>query len=85
MKSGLRNRFRGGDKIQKEHTKTAQQLKLAFSEFYLSLVLVQNYQQLNATGFRKILKKHDKLTMNENGLNWRINKVTFKYFAQVFG
>lgn len=74
FKSGLRNRLRG-DKIQKEQAKTAQQLKLAFSEFYLSLVLVQNYQQLNATGFRKILKKHDKLTMNENGLNWRINKV----------
>ncbi|RUS73639.1 hypothetical protein EGW08_018594 [Elysia chlorotica] len=36
-------------------------LKLAFSEFYLSLVLLQNYQTLNFTGFRKILKKHDKV------------------------
>lgn len=49
-------RFGRRDGAQKEQTKTAQQLKLAFSEFYLSLVLVQNYQQLNATGFRKILK-----------------------------
>lgn len=37
------------------------ELKLAFSEFYLSLILLQNYQNLNYTGFRKILKKHDKV------------------------
>lgn len=37
------------------------ELKLAFSEFYLSLVLLQSYQNLNHTGFRKILKKHDKV------------------------
>ena len=33
-------------KLQKEQSKTAQQLKLAYSEFYLSLILLQNYQQL---------------------------------------
>ncbi|VDM69696.1 unnamed protein product, partial [Strongylus vulgaris] len=71
----LRRRFGARDKLHKETIKTSQQLKLAFSEFYLSLVLVQNYQQLNGTGFRKILKKHDKLTGNERGLDWRINKV----------
>lgn len=74
----LRLRFGGkqaSNKLQKEQSKTAQQLKLAFSEFYLNLVLLQNYQQLNATGFRKILKKHDKLTLNECGLDWRINRV----------
>jgi SPX domain-containing protein involved in vacuolar polyphosphate accumulation len=38
-----------------------QELKLAFSEYYLSLILLQNYQNLNFTGFRKILKKHDKV------------------------
>lgn len=37
------------------------ELKLAFSEYYLSLILLQNYQNLNFTGFRKILKKHDKV------------------------
>ena len=42
-------------------------LKLAFSEFYLSLILLQNYQNLNFTGFRKILKKHDKLLRNDAG------------------
>ncbi|VDM10152.1 unnamed protein product [Wuchereria bancrofti] len=75
----LRQRFKrhnvSARNITREHAKTAQQLKLAFSEFYLSLVLLQNYQQLNATGFRKILKKHDKLIENERGLDWRISRV----------
>lgn len=42
-------------------TRKLRDLKLAFSEFYLSLILLQNYQNLNHTGFRKILKKHDKV------------------------
>ena len=46
-------------------------LKLAFSEFYLMLVLLQNYQTLNFTGFRKILKKHDKLFQTTRGDEWR--------------
>lgn len=46
-------------------------LKLAFSEFYLMLVLLQNYQTLNFTGFRKILKKHDKLFQTTRGEDWR--------------
>lgn len=52
-------------KGQKRHAalpdRKARELKLAFSEFYLSLILLQNYQNLNHTGFRKILKKHDKV------------------------
>ncbi|XP_069668629.1 solute carrier family 53 member 1 [Periplaneta americana] len=48
-----------------------QELKLAFSEFYLSLILLQNYQNLNFTGFRKILKKHDKLLSVDAGARWR--------------
>jgi len=48
-----------------------QDLKLAFSEFYLSLILLQNYQSLNFTGFRKILKKHDKLLSTDVGTTWR--------------
>ena len=42
-------------------------LKLAVSEYYLNLVLLQNYQQLNHTGFRKILKKFDKLAQSKRG------------------
>lgn len=42
-------------------------LKLALSEYYLNLALLQNYQQLNHTGFRKILKKFDKLARSKRG------------------
>ncbi|XP_032240042.2 xenotropic and polytropic retrovirus receptor 1 isoform X2 [Nematostella vectensis] len=55
-------------------------MKLAFSEFYLSLVLVQNYQQLNFTGFRKILKKHDKIFDTMSGVSYRQSKVETSLF-----
>ncbi|XP_076264650.1 solute carrier family 53 member 1-like isoform X2 [Rhynchophorus ferrugineus] len=57
-----------------------QELKLAFSEFYLSLILLQNYQNLNFTGFRKILKKHDKLLTVDIGMRWRIENVEISHF-----
>ncbi|KAM3959865.1 solute carrier family 53 member 1 [Aphomia sociella] len=57
-----------------------QELKLAFSEFYLSLILLQNYQNLNYTGFRKILKKHDKLLNVSNGAQWRAEHVESSHF-----
>ena len=52
-------------------TRKMHEIKLGFSEFYLSLVLLQNYQNLNFTGFRKILKKHDKLMNIDAGAKWR--------------
>ena len=62
--------------------KKGKDFKLAFSEFYLSLVLLQNYQQLNFTGFRKILKKHDKLMNAESGAEWRAAHVdTAPFYA----
>ncbi|XP_031828109.1 solute carrier family 53 member 1 isoform X1 [Nomia melanderi] len=57
-----------------------QELKLAFSEFYLFLILLQNYQNLNFTGFRKILKKHDKLLNIELGAKWRAEHVDTALF-----
>ncbi|CAB3379040.1 Hypothetical predicted protein [Cloeon dipterum] len=57
-----------------------QDLKLAFSEFYLSLILLQNYQNLNFTGFRKILKKHDKLLKTDRGAKWRAEHVETSHF-----
>ncbi|KAF7265347.1 hypothetical protein GWI33_021236 [Rhynchophorus ferrugineus] len=57
-----------------------QDLKLAFSEFYLSLILLQNYQTLNNTGFRKILKKHDKLVNTDVGAKWREEHVETSHF-----
>jgi xenotropic and polytropic retrovirus receptor 1 len=58
----------------------SQEFKLAFSEFYLSLILLQNYQNLNHTGFRKILKKHDKLLKVDIGGKWQKEKVEGSYF-----
>ncbi|KAF3834703.1 hypothetical protein F7725_027261, partial [Dissostichus mawsoni] len=60
---GLRRRKTMFHLSQEERCKhhNIKDLKLAFSEFYLSLILLQNYQNLNFTGFRKILKKHDKI------------------------
>lgn len=57
------------------HTRKLHDLKLAFSEFYLSLILLQNYQTLNFTGFRKILKKHDKIMVTTRGVEWRQQNV----------
>lgn len=57
-----------------------QELKFAFSEFYLSLILLQNYQTLNFTGFRKILKKHDKLLSVDLGAKWRVENVETSHF-----
>lgn len=65
---------------KKKDVRKIQELKLAFSEFYLSLVLLQNYQNLNFTGFRKILKKHDKLLNVEFGAKWRQDHVELGHF-----
>ncbi|XP_022670027.1 xenotropic and polytropic retrovirus receptor 1-like isoform X3 [Varroa destructor] len=64
----------------KSHTRKLHDLKLAFSEFYLSLILLQNYQNLNFTGFRKILKKHDKLLGTNSGAQWRQSHVETAMF-----
>ncbi|OXU28573.1 hypothetical protein TSAR_004785 [Trichomalopsis sarcophagae] len=65
-------------------TRKMRELKLAFSEFYLSLILLQNYQNLNYTGFRKILKKHDKATLGllsvDTGSKWRVECVETSHF-----
>jgi len=62
-------------KAHVKRRKKVSQLKFAFGEFYLSLILLQNYQQLNFTGFRKILKKHDKVFETPNGADYRREKV----------
>nr|CAB3267800.1 xenotropic and polytropic retrovirus receptor 1 homolog [Phallusia mammillata] len=60
---------------EKVSVKTLKDLKLAFTEFYLSLILLQNYQEMNFTGFRKILKKHDKMLETKTGGDWHKNYV----------
>lgn len=65
----LKNTDEQGDQPVK--LKTAHTLKVAFSEFYLMLILLQKFQMLNFTGFRKILKKQDKLFQTTRGDEWR--------------
>lgn len=71
---GLRRRKTVFALSQQERCKhrNIKDLQLAFSEFYLSLILLQNYQNLNFTGFRKILKKHDKILETSRGADWRV-------------
>ncbi|XP_032523360.2 solute carrier family 53 member 1 [Danaus plexippus] len=86
LQSELKSRFdtikpkAGGDSKKAIPRRKVQELKLAFSEFYLSLILLQNYQNLNYTGFRKILKKHDKLLNVSNGAQWRAEHVETSHF-----
>lgn len=54
---------------------TESSLKMAYSEFYLNLSLLQNFQQLNYTGFRKILKKFDKLASSGKGKRFLLENV----------
>ncbi|KAK7889522.1 hypothetical protein WMY93_025082 [Mugilogobius chulae] len=74
---GLRRRKTVFNRSQEERCqhRNIKDLKLAFSEFYLSLILLQNYQNLNFTGFRKILKKHDKILDTPRGADWRVAHV----------
>uniref|UniRef100_W5LJ34 Xenotropic and polytropic retrovirus receptor 1 n=1 Tax=Astyanax mexicanus TaxID=7994 RepID=W5LJ34_ASTMX len=74
---GLRRRRAVFHLSQQERCKhrNIKDLQLAFSEFYLSLILLQNYQNLNFTGFRKILKKHDKIFETSRGADWRVAHV----------
>jgi hypothetical protein len=70
----LPDRLLKHDDEQGEHStkfKKIKTLKVAFSEFYLMLILLQKYQLLNFTGFCKILKKHDKLFQTTRGNEWR--------------
>ncbi|CAK1594620.1 unnamed protein product [Parnassius mnemosyne] len=86
LQSELKSQFNmmkprgGGDSKKAISRRKVQELKLAFSEFYLSLILLQNYQNLNYTGFRKILKKHDKLLNVSNGAQWRAEHVETSHF-----
>ncbi|KAM3910983.1 solute carrier family 53 member 1-like [Leptodactylus fuscus] len=58
--------------FHRSQNKSLSDLKLAFSELYFSLVLLQNYQNLNYMGFKKITEKHDELFGTQRGLEWRM-------------
>jgi len=80
LKSEMEESEKSSVTKKKVHRRKLMDLKLAFSEFYLSLILLQNYQNLNFTGFRKILKKHDKLLKNDAGARWREEFVESSHF-----
>jgi len=80
LKSEMEESEKSSVAKKKVHRRKLMDLKLAFSEFYLSLILLQNYQNLNFTGFRKILKKHDKLLRNNTGARWREEFVESSHF-----
>lgn len=69
--------FQIGRKMGK---KKLEEMKFALGEFYFSLVLIQNFQQLNFTAFRKILKKHDKMFKTTTGVEYRVKKVESSTF-----
>lgn len=70
LKSERSKSFNQHKQMKRHRLRRLNDLKLAFSELYLMLILLKNYQTLNFTGFRKILKKHDKLFENANGHEW---------------
>lgn len=83
LEDGFSTKLSRSKKLLRKKTvplRKLQELKLAFSEFYLGLILLQNYQTLNFTGFRKILKKHDKLLNVDTGAKWRMDHVEVAHF-----
>ena len=56
--------------------KNEKELKLAFSEFYLSLIIIQDYQKFNTIGFQKIMKKFDKNLSCKSGAEWIATKLS---------
>lgn len=80
QKANTKSKHKAPDQKAGIPHRKVQELKLAFSEFYLSLILLQNYQNLNHTGFRKIMKKHDKLLRVEHGARWRKEHVETSHF-----
>ena len=57
-------------------------LKTAFSEFYLSLIMTQNYVKHNLQGFQKIMKKFDKNLNCKVATTWFIKFVTILLIPQ---
>lgn len=62
-------------------SKKSRQLGFACSEFYLSLIMLQNFQSLNYTGFIKICQKYDKHIKSTNGAAWFKQEVRQADFA----
>jgi len=70
------------DELSKAHASSENRkmndklLKTAFSEFYLSLIMTQNYVKHNLQGFQKIMKKFDKNLNCKDGAQWQEEKLS---------
>ena len=64
-------------------SKQKQELKFAYKEFYLNLIILQNFRVLNHTGFRKIAKKHDKVVVNTRGQEFMSSIVNESYMVKL--
>jgi len=67
---------RDKDDVFTGQRKNEKELKLAFSEFYLSLIIIQDYQKFNTIGFQKIMKKFDKNLSCKSGAEWIATKLS---------
>ncbi|KAG8694010.1 low-affinity phosphate transporter, partial [Ceratobasidium sp. 394] len=69
VKPGISQNAVVGDTIWHLRTPTATDVQMLFKRrittLYISLTSLKSYVELNYTGFRKILKKYDKITYNE--------------------
>lgn len=65
------NGFHHRRRLKRHQFQKLNDLKLAFSEFYLMLIFLKNYQTLNYTAFLKIFQKHDQLFETTRGNQWR--------------
>ncbi|KAL7739523.1 hypothetical protein ACLKA6_012667 [Drosophila palustris] len=68
--------------LPNQRSPNTRSLGLACSEFYLSLIMLQNFQSLNYTAFRKICKKYDKNFKSVKGAQWFEENVSQAPFAK---
>ena len=57
--------------LKRRQSRKLNDIKLAFSEFYLMLIFLKNYQTLNFMGFSNILKQYDRLFETARGHQWQ--------------
>ncbi|XP_061115447.1 solute carrier family 53 member 1-like [Conger conger] len=60
---------------QTRRRQAERELRQAIRDVHLSLVLLQNYRELNYAVFCKIMKKHDASFTSTRGLKWRNEKL----------
>ncbi|XP_065198397.1 xenotropic and polytropic retrovirus receptor 1 homolog [Sycon ciliatum] len=72
--------FKSADAASQAQDKSLASLRDAFSEYYLSLILLQNFEKVNSEGFRKICKKHDKMLSVTTGMDFYKEKVLKSHY-----